>query len=677
MKILIVEDNENSRILLESALESNGYYVSTAENGKIALETCKLNKPDLIISDILMPEMDGYALCKAVKNNDDLKSIPFVFYSATFTETKDQNLARDLGAAKFLIKPMEIDKFLEEVKIVLGDFSAKKLINGSSNIKNEEITNKEYSEVLAIKLEKKVKQLEMEQEKLKESEKKYRRLVEALRDNYFFYSHSNQKLFDYVSPAVKVVLGYEPENFKETFFEQLAKNEQNKNIDAFFQYNLTDKKEKSIQVEVDDNLGRKHFLEITEEPVYQNNNLVSVEGIVHDITKRIESEKELLLAQETMQRSQKMEAIGTLAGGIAHDFNNLLAPIIGYAELSKSSFNPNSVDYNHMVGIINAATRAKELVKQILTFAKDRDKEKKVISLKTMVKETIKFLRASIPKTIEINSYLDPKCGSVFANHSQLHQVIMNLCTNAYYAMKKTGGKLSISLTEVDIFKDGLIPVNNLKKNRFVKLEITDTGTGIEPDKIDKIFEPYFSTKPKDEGTGLGLSVVHGIITSHDGYITVNSEIGKGTSFYVYLPVTRSESEENESTQIEEFRKGSETILYVDDEKLILKVEKMQLEALGYKVYTANNGAEALDIFKDNIDSIDLVITDMTMPNMTGDELAKELIKLKNDVPIILSTGYNDQIDKIKALEMGIKDFLLKPISMNYLNKVIRKVLDN
>jgi PAS domain S-box-containing protein len=677
MKILVVEDNEDSRVLLESLLEANGYEVECAENGKVALALATRRPPDLIISDILMPEMDGYVLCRAVKADEQLRAIPFVFYTATYTDPRDEKLAMDLGASRFIVKPMEMDAFLIEIKTLLDNHDIEKLSTPQHPLKNDMELHRGYAGVLAKKLDQKVRQLEEEQKRLAKSEKQYRRLVEALRDDYFFYTHDMNGVFTYISPSIKNVLGYTQEEIQAHFTEYLTDSPINNDVVGYTEQSLKGIKLPPYEVEVYHKDSSVHRLEVTEEPVLdKHGQVISVEGIAHDITKRIFAEKQLAKAHESLQQSQKLEAIGTLAGGIAHDFNNILTPIIGYTEISQLGLPEGSKDWQNLQEVLNAANQARELVKQILTFSRRTETEKKPVLLQTLVKDALKLLRASIPTTIEIREAVDPNCDAISANPTQMHQILMNLCTNAYYAMRDKGGILVISLAEIDITPDNYIANLDLQTGKYLRLEVSDTGTGISKDKLERIFEPYFTTKPKDEGTGLGLSVVHGIVTSHGGHITVYSEPGQGSTFHVYLPVIVKHQTTNDPLPTEEVSGGHERILIVDDDEKIGCLVKEQLESLGYQVTVLTSGVEAAETFRKAPQNIDIVVTDMTMPNITGAELSHELLKIKPDIPIILCSGFSELIDKDKAAVLGIQEYLMKPVGRNDLARAVRKALD-
>ncbi len=398
--------------------------------------------------------------------------------------------------------------------------------------------------------------------------------------------------------------------------------------------------------------------------------IINYVAVKRDVT------QELKLEQQVRQ-SQKMEAIGTLAGGIAHDFNNILSAIMGYTQLSMTSLDRDSQIYDQMGHVFKAATRAKDLVQQILSFSRHSEQQKRPIKIIPIIQEVCKFLRASLPTTIEIQKNLETAHDVVVADPTQIHQVLMNLSTNAWHAMRQSGGVLEITLDEVRLGPQDLVMYPDLNTGPYVKLTIRDTGHGINQDLLDRIFDPYFTTKKKGEGTGLGLSVVHGIIKNHGGSITVYSEAGKGTTFHILLPQETRSGESADRQQAAALPRGTETILFVDDEEDLVDFSRQMLGNMGYTIEGTTSPVEAIEIFKKSPDGFDLVITDKTMPQKTGFELVEEIRSLRTDIPVIVCTGHGEQTDLETAEALGIQKVVMKPVTREELAQIIRSVLQN
>jgi signal transduction histidine kinase/CheY-like chemotaxis protein len=398
-------------------------------------------------------------------------------------------------------------------------------------------------------------------------------------------------------------------------------------------------------------------------------------SLYQDLTDKKMAEKENEKLEVRLQQAQKMEAIGTLAGGIAHDFNNILSGIMGYAQLGMMANDLDSDTYRWFQGVQEAGDRASELVKQILTFSRQGKHERAPIQIRLIIKEALKLLRATLPLNIDIQEKISNESGLVLADSTQIHQLVMNLCTNAFHSMLDQGGTLEVILEPEELSPGAKSEQFNLQPGPYFKLTVADSGCGMDEATIQKIFDPYFTTKEPDKGTGLGLSVVHGIVESHGGAIFVDSEPGKGTRFEVLFPQTTRDKQAADKG-LELIPTGTERILLVDDEGAVVETGKTILENLGYRVEAHTDPQKAIDEFSAHGDDFDLVITDMSMPCLTGEELSKRLMEIRPDIPILLCTGYSDHLDTAKACAMGIKKYLLKPLEMSELANIIRQVLD-
>ncbi|MEQ8221223.1 MAG: response regulator [Candidatus Eremiobacterota bacterium] len=409
-------------------------------------------------------------------------------------------------------------------------------------------------------------------------------------------------------------------------------------------------------------------MEIRDYPVFDKElNTVLVVKFIRDITEKVKLQNQLL-------QSQKMEALGTLAGGIAHDFNNILGSIFINTELVMDDIGEDIKSRKNLEEILIAANRATDLVRQILSFTRKKEYQLKPVLLSPVIKEALKLIRATLPSTIEIKQHIDSS-GVIMGDPSHIHQILMNLCTNAFYAMKENGGILTVSLDDIFINSEEMALYENLKEGPHIKLSVSDTGYGIDSSIKERIFEPYFTTKRAGDGTGLGLSVVSGIIQAYRGEIKVFSHPGEGSVFHVYFPAVVSEREKIDEKSVM-VKGGKETLLLVDDEEFILHGMKDMLEKLGYNIVATTNSAEALNMFQAEPDRFDLIITDQTMPELPGHKLVGEIMQIRPDLPVILCTGFSDIINSDNYRSAGIREFLMKPVNIKTLAGIIRKLLD-
>ena len=502
-----------------------------------------------------------------------------------------------------------------------------------------------------------------------ESEKRFKDLSENSTD--WIWEFDENEIFTYASPSIKKLLGYSPEEIiGRSAFEPMSSPEAKRVMEEFnLHKNAREPFSALVNVNQHKN-GREIILESSGVPIIDNEGVYhGYRGIDRNITERIEME-------DRLRQAQKMESIGTLAGGIAHDFNNILFPIVGHTEMLLFDIPEDSPFREGLNQIYTGAMRASELVKQILAFSRQESGELKLMKMQPIIKEALKLIRSTIPTTIEIKQNIQADCGAIKADPTQIHQIVMNLATNAYHAMEGTGGELKVSFKQMklgplDLINPDMIP------GQYACLTVVDTGTGMDKDLTQKIFNPFFTTKAVGKGTGMGLSVVHGIVAGMGGAVRVYSEPGKGTQFYVYFPVEKKSFVKHSVQTHETIQSGIEQILLVDDEEAILSMEKQMLKRLGYQVTSRISSIEALEAFRDSPDKFDLVITDMAMSNMPGDKLSTELIKIRSDIPILLCTGFSEIMSEDRAASIGIKGFLLKPIVMMDLAQKIREVLDD
>jgi len=520
------------------------------------------------------------------------------------------------------------------------------------------LSEKRYSALLK-------KEVMVRTNQLKASEESYRQLFEESKDVIFFttkdgtivdINQSGIELFNYSSKQEILKA-----NFEDFYFDSMDKKKFHTHIEhnGFV---------KDYEINLKGKEGDKLTVLITATAVkHKIKDAIIYRGIIRDITKKKQLENQL-------EQALKMEAIGTLAGGIAHDFNNILGAIFGFTELALDEAPDNDRLKRSLKRILDAATRARDLVQQILTFSRQNKQQQKPVRFNSIIQEALKLLRSSLPSTIEIKQVIAEDSGIIMADPIQIHQVIMNLCVNAANAMKDQGGVLEVTVQNI-LSSKGLLEEEDLISAPCVRLTIEDTGHGIAPEIIHKIFDPYFTTKKPGEGTGLGLSVVHGIVKKHRGEIKVFSEPGRGTVFHIFFPIVGDDEVTpfitSDLTPI-----GGESILLIDDEPALAEVGQLSLQKLGYAVTARTSSVEALELFRRKSHEFDVVITDLTMPNMTGIELAKEIRAIRSDIPIILCTGFSDQINRKKPIDMGVNAFVMKPILKEEIARLLRLLLD-
>jgi PAS domain S-box-containing protein len=510
------------------------------------------------------------------------------------------------------------------------------------------------------------------EKQLRESQDRFELAMEAVNDGLYDWNLRANEI--YYSPGWKRMLGYQADELPNDFsvWEKLTEPEDVRKSWEM-QQELVNGKRDRFEMEFKMKHKNGHWVDILSRATAvfdMDGKAVRIVGTHVDISERKRLEANLLQAQ-------KIEAIGTLAGGIAHDFNNILMAILGYAELAREDSPAGSMVRKYIDEVVKASHKAKELVKQILAFSRQTEAEHIPLRPAVIIKEVFNMLRPSLPATIDIQQDIDPEVGLIFADPTQMHQIMVNLCTNAFHAMEEKGGILTISLKKKTLSRLDLANEPRVQPGDFVQLSISDTGAGIAPEIRKKIFDPYFTTKEVGKGTGLGLAIIHGIVKSYKGFVTCHSKPGEGTTFRVYLPVISDPTlQEVEMAPLHRPQLCNERILYIDDENILAEMSKTMLERLGYRVTVETNSIEALRIIQSQPDRFDLVITDQTMPGMTGIDLARRILQIRPKLPIILCTGFSNLISEEKARMCGIKGFAMKPLARKDLATLIRKVLE-
>jgi PAS domain S-box-containing protein len=504
--------------------------------------------------------------------------------------------------------------------------------------------------------------------KLRESEMRFRNLVESIND--WFWEVDTNGVYTYVGPQIKTLLGYDPgQVIGKTAFDFMSP-EDGRRVRAVFKALVADR----CPIELLENTlvhkeGHPVVVQTSGLPVFDSQGkFLGYRGTDRDITEKLKLE-------DGLRQAQKMKSIGTLAGGIAHDFNNILGIMIGNAELALDDVPESNPAYRYIQEIKEAGLRAADIVKQLLSFSRKSDPKLKPINIMPIINDGLNFLRSSIPASIKIRRNISDAEAIILGDPTQINQIMMNLCINARQAMEGIGGIIEVGARKVLITDQSADSPSGLKKAEYVKLTVGDTGTGIDPKIINNIFDPYFTTKKFGQGVGMGLAVVHGIVKNHGGAITVESEVGKGAVFSIYFPMAQEKVEIQQQIS-QALDRGAETILFVDDEQAIVDMMAQVLGRLGYHAVTKITALEALEFFQSKSDQIDLVITDMTMPQMTGAQLFEKMKKIRPDIPVIICTGHSDLIDEESAKELGAAAYVVKPSTKQQIAKTIREVLD-
>ncbi len=563
MKILNADDNAENLYLIEALFRGHGHQVVSVHNGQEALDAARLTNFDVLISDLLMPKMDGFQLIREWRQDPLLSQIPIVIYTATYTDAKDEALVYRLGADLFLLKPADGEDLLRAVEQAILVRASGGLPAQAGTAQSSEVVDalKEHNTRLIQKLEKKMRDLE--------------HLNQALRQDT-------------------------------------------------------------------------------------------------ETLKRAEAERHGL--EEQLREAQKMEAIGTLAGGIAHDFNNILTGILGAAELGLSQAERPKIARKLFASILSAGTRARDLVRQILIFSRQQSVERLPLDLGAAVREALRFLRSVLPASVELQTEFAESLPSVLADRTHIHQIVTNLCNNAWHAIgTRTGGCIQVELQVVEVTAKEALLHPGLCAARYVCLRVSDNGCGMDAATRERVFEPFFTTKPLGVGTGLGLSVVHGIMRSCDGAIVLESEPGKGSTFKLYFPAIEIPAESTTVCPADVPRGQGQRILFVDDEPMLVEVGGSLLEYLGYSAMPFTSAGKALDVYRQQ--GADAVLVDLSMPECNGFDFARRALAVRPKVPVVLMTGFSADLTLEQVRARGFSGLLAKPYSQESLGRILHQVL--
>jgi two-component system, cell cycle sensor histidine kinase and response regulator CckA len=680
MKILIVDDKEENRYLLEVLLKGNGHEVSAAANGADALEILKTGGINLIISDILMPVMDGFLLCRKVKTDEALRHIPFIIYTATYTGPQDEAFAVSIGADRFILKPCEPDIFLKAVDEVMADAAAGRGRDSIPDRIDEAEVFKLYSERLVRKLEQKVLEKDSEirahqetQKKLHESEEKFRsifqkhlavkliidpdngNILEANEAAEKFYGWTNKQLRQM---RIQDINTLSPNQIK----AEMEKVKAQQRTRFEFRHRLADGSIKDVEV-------FSSRIDIKEKPL--------LHSIIHDITELKLAEEEREKLREQLNQAQKMESVGRLAGGVAHDYNNMLSVIIGHAEMALDELNPSEPLHSDLMEILAAAKRSADITRQLLAFARKQTISPKVLDVNQTVESMLKMLRRLIGEDIDLTWKPDDGVCLVKIDPTQIDQILANLCINARDAIAGVG-TITIETHKVTFDADYCAEHAGFTPDDFVLLTVSDDGCGMDKETLDSIFEPFFTTKDQSRGTGLGLATVYGIVKQNNGFINVYSEPGEGTTFRIYFLRHAGEAEKIRKKTVAQIVSGrGETVLLVEDEPTILNMTQGMLEKLGYQVLATGTSSEALKLAEKQTGSIHLVITDVVMPEMNGLDLVNQLRIFCPDIKVIFMSGYTPNVIAHRGVLPDGVNFIQKPFYKKDLATKVREALDS
>ena len=636
LKILVLEDDRVDKILLERMLEASSLTVSEIIYATLleqALQFLQNQSFDVVLSDLNMPDSTG--IKTLTKINEACPDAAII----AVTGQNDKKLGQQAiaeGAQDYLVKG-DFDEYAlsKSVTHAVQRKQAEKRITSQNQFLNNVLESLTYPFYV----------LDAHNYSIMMANSAARKLGDPMKTTCFAFAHS--KDIPCEQPDSPCPLDEVKRTKKPAIVEHVHRDEQ----------------------------GNIRNFEIHAYPLFDNSGQVAqIIEYALDITGRKQAERDKVNAEAQLRQAQKMEAIGTLAGGIAHDFNNMLGAMIGYATLALQDIAEGTLAHSNLKEMLSAANRARDLVKQILTFGREGEEHQKPLQIASVVREALKTIRSSLPSEIKLQETIEATQSLVMANIIHIHQIILNLCNNASQAMAEKGGLLQVGVTDIDIERDTTINNVSLKQGRYVRLTVSDTGCGMSPETMEHIFEPFFTTKEVGKGTGMGLSVVHGTTKKCGATIGVESQVGHGTTFSVFFPRIQAEQKQPTEQLPAVSKEKKDLILLVDDEDIMVDVTKQILERLEYMVIGKTKSVEALEAFQAEPEKFDLVITDYRMPQMTGAQLAKKLMAIRSDVPIILCTGFSEDIGPEEAEDLGIKAYIMKPVTSEMLNETIRNI---
>ncbi|KAF0182213.1 MAG: multi-sensor hybrid histidine kinase [Nitrospirae bacterium] len=684
INILIVDDQEESRYLLEALLKGNGYAVEPFANGAEALERLRLGGIDLIVSDILMPVMDGFALCHKVKTDEALRQIPLVFYTATYTGPQDEAFALKIGADRFLVKPCEPDVLMEAVRSVLEGSGDRAACPAQELLEDKDVF-KLYNERLVRKLEEKMLQLEKESTSLREadqslrsSEKKYRRLHESMTDGFVYVDM--QGFVRESNEAYRKMLGYAEEELSRLTYQALTPEKWHALEEDIVQGQVLQKGCSDVyEKEYRKKDGTVFPVELRTFLICDDSG--EKEGmwaIVRDISERKRAEKMQKELEEQLHQAQKMESVGRLAGGVAHDFNNMLAVIFIAIELIRMKLSDADPLRENLLEIERATTRARDITRQLLAFSRKQIIEPKIVALNELIAESVKGIIRLIGEDVEVHFIPGQGVQPVLIDPSQVDQVLINLALNARDAMPD-GGTFTIETANVAYDEAYCREHIDFKPGRYVSVSVSDEGHGMDRETLENIFEPFFTTKEAWKGTGLGLAMVYGVMKQNGGFVNVYSEVGSGTTFKLYFPCAEGDEQGvggcGQAETAEPMR-GSGAILLVEDDAMLCRIIRTSLETIGYSVTAAATPAEAISAAERGGAAHVLLLTDIVMPGMNGMQLSEKLRAVQPAMKVLFMSGYAENVIVHRGEVEAGRHFIQKPFLIQDLTRKIREILN-
>lgn len=698
MKILVADDLAENRYLLEKVLGGAGHTVVAVRDGREALEQLGGGAFDMIVSDVLMPVMDGFQLCREVRGNEALRQVPFIFYTATYTDPRDAQLALSLGADRFLTKPLEPEVFLAAVQAVAGQ-STRSAQPSLVDPAAEPVFLRQHNQRLFQKLEDKIHQVEAFRAQLAQAnaelvreEVEHGQTAEARRRRESelrlalqmagmgtFEVHFVRNTLSW-SEATFPLFGFAPNACvptRDLFFRMLAPEDAPR-VRAALHLAQEGRAAYDVEYRVFWADGSAHDHRVIGDVERGEDGLpIRLVGVVQDITESKRARLAQAQMEQELYQARKLEALGTLAGDIAHDFNNLITAILGNAELIKLLLPPGTPGniQECAAEIIRTSERAGDLVRQILTFSRRQRPERRPTRLGPILHDSVRLLRAVVSNPVEIQIDVDENCPPVLADPTGFQQILLNLCTNAGHAMDGRAGRVQVSLDTVQFDAPRSWVIGRTQPGRFVRLRVRDTGRGMDDATRQRIFEPFFTTKAAGYGVGLGLAVAVGIAQTHDAAIEVQSQLGKGSTFEVYFPALEGVADAPPAALAEQARGQGQHILLVDDETAVVNLARQTLEQLGYRVTGFTDPEAALVHFRSYAETFDLVLTDVAMPRLSGRDLARELWRIRGAVPILLTTGHTTLLDAQGAEAEGFHGFLEKPFRIAGLAAAVQRCL--